>query len=303
MRNMKKAAIIIVLVVLFTLLLALLLMKDNNSSENKNLSQNEGVKSISQQLKENNNEVINKELENKSVTIAIYGSDARSTEVSRSDIIMLIRFNPITKQAYLVSVPRDSRVEIPARGMDKINHAYAFGGAKLLTQTLDNLFKEKIDYYMVFRFDDFESIIDKLGGVKVNAKKDYGYDSDEPDVPKGVSILNGKQALFYVRFRYDQEGDFGRIRRQQEVIESIYQNLYERKNTDLEKTITQIYFNNLETNMDLPVLIDFYRILDKSSQINFETYMLETTDQYIDNIYYGIVNKESLDSIRKCLTQ
>lgn len=297
-----KRKIVIVSALVLSLLLCSILIFANNLFEKRTSIDYEQSLSIKQQLQENNQEIIRKEqFKKKPVIIAVYGSDTISTEIARSDVIMLIKYNPLINKADMISIPRDSRVEIPENGMDKINHAYAFGGAKLLNQTLDKLFDTKIDYYLIFKFKDFEDIVNKFGGVKVNAKKNYGYDPDKPMILKGESILTGKQALFYVRYRHDEEGDFGRIKRQQEVIQSLYQKLY-RGGFEKQKT-TEIYLQDLETDIDISTFLEYTKMVEKSTHIKFENYILETSDAYINGKYYGIVNRNSLEVIKKRLNQ
>lgn len=258
--------------------------------------------SISEQIQENNQDVINVEL--RPTIIAIYGSDARSTEASRSDIIMLLKYDPKSNTINLISIPRDSRVDIPGRGMDKINHAFAYGGEELLTQTIENLLGTEIDNYFVFKFDDFEAIIDALGGVGVNSPEDITL--GDSFIPEGYSLLNGADALTYVRYRYDAEGDFGRIKRQQEVIQSIFSKLntyYENDLTDLDEKITDIYNQYVETDIDLQSLLSYSQLFNAASEITFENYMLENEGAMINGIYYGIIVEASLEEIREVLNQ
>ncbi len=314
MLNKKKAGIISIIIAILLLIFAgLAYVISNPSLDNEKVTKIDGSQgpSIAEQMQNNNQEIIGiteeklsneiLQLKNKPIVVAIYGSDARGSETSRSDVIMIAKYTPMTNDCVLISVPRDTRVDIPGEKVDKINHAYAFGGAKLLTQTLDNLFNTKIDYYLIFSFEDFKTIVDKLGGVKVDSKKDYGY--DETIVPKGASILTGEQALFYVRYRHDNEGDFGRIQRQQEVIMSILQKLRDTNHDDLEQHAADIYTKSLETNMDLPTLLNYYQIFKLSPQIKFDTYMLKTNGKMIDNIYYGIIDNDSLEIIKNHLNQ
>ncbi len=278
---------------------------------NKLLDNDSKDSSITKKIHDNNIEVINAEekkqvlrlssLKDRPITIGVYGADAWSFTAARSDVIMVINYNPITNRVVLVSIPRDARVNILGKGADKINHAYAYGGEKLLTYTLENLFKIKIDYYMRFNFTTFKKIIDQLGGVKVNSKKDYGY--YDVVVPKGESILTGEQALFYVRFRQDSEGDFGRIKRQQEVINSLFKLLYSTDNEVMVKLLDNIYSKDLSTskNINFLVLKDYYDLFKESSKVTFDDLMLKTNGKVIDGIYYGLVDDSSLKSIKKKL--
>lgn len=319
MSNKNKAVIISAIVVVLLLIsVAIINLISNHSaldqtsyeSEDQLLHSTQKAQDDSQELikqfQKNNQQVIQQELmqlKSKPFTIAIYGSDARASEVSRSDVIMLVHYNPKLNDIAIISIPRDTRVNIPGKKVDKINHAYAFGGEELITKTLEELFDTKIDYYLVFKFTDFQAIIDKLGGVEVEAKKDYTYDPDEPVVPKGISVLTGEQALFYVRFRYDSEGDFGRIRRQQQVFRSLVQKFHDGEYNDWKQTIIQIYTEDLETNIDLNTVLNYSKLINISPEIKFENYMLETTGDKIDGIYYGIINEDSLENIKNRLNQ
>ncbi len=313
MLNRKKVVVVGIATTILLVLFAGLAYSINHSlQDNKIATTNQRQdSSITKQLQDNNQEIIKitdeklteelLELKSKPITVAIFGSDARSTEAARSDVIMLMKYYPMTNDAVLISVPRDARVTIPGTKVDKINHAYAYGGAKLLTQTLEKLFKTKIDYYLEFKFSDFKAIIDTLGGVEVNSDKDYGY--NETAVPKGISILTGEQALFYVRFRHDANGDFGRIKRQQEVVASILQKSFQDNPNQSERLLTEIYSNYLKSNLVLPSVLKYHKILDANKPMKLNSYTLKTNGQMIDNIYYGIIDAASLETLQKRLTQ
>jgi LCP family protein required for cell wall assembly len=131
----------------------------------------------------------------------------------------------------LLSLARDTWAQIPGHGYDKINHAYAFGGEQLAIQTVQRLLGVPIDHYMTVNFKGFAKIVDALGGVDINAEKrmlytDPTYDPDWPDglvidIQEGQQHMDGVTALKYARYRADDEGDTGRMRRQQQVAKAI----------------------------------------------------------------------------------
>jgi len=256
--------------------------------------------SVLDKLEKNNKEILER-LSQKNVTFMILGTDERASETSRSDIIMLAKYYPVKNQAILISVPRDTRVEIPGKKMDKINHAHAFGGAELSKSTLENLFDIKVDYYLKFSFEDFKGFIDDVEGVSVNSKKDYGY-NNEVQVAKGNQLLLGEDALFYVRFRYDEEGDFGRIKRQQEVIESLSHSLRKKDQEALIKIINDNY-ENIETNMNISDMIDYTVFFENKEQVDIQSRTLKTSSKIIDKIYYGIYDNNDLEEIKSLLNQ
>jgi LCP family protein required for cell wall assembly len=118
---------------------------------------------------------------------------------------------------------RDTLVTIPGYGENKINAAYAFGGADLVRQTLAKNFGLETNYYAKVDFRSFEKVIDTLfpSGVAINAEKDMSKNL-EVAIKQGQQQMNGLELLQYARFRMDEEGDFGRVRRQQQVMDAIF---------------------------------------------------------------------------------
>jgi LCP family protein required for cell wall assembly len=139
----------------------------------------------------------------------------------RTDTIMLVYLPPGGKSA-LISIPRDSYVDIPGHGKNKINAAYAFGGPELMVQTIEQNTKLRVDGYMEIGFGGFVNIIDALGGIRMclpNAIKDR---DSHLDLPKGCQTLRGVAALGYVRMRKaDPHGDLGRVERQREMLAAV----------------------------------------------------------------------------------
>jgi LCP family protein required for cell wall assembly len=134
---------------------------------------------------------------------------------------MLVYVPPGGKSA-LISVPRDSYVDIPRHGKNKINAAYAFGGPELLVQTVEQNTGLRLDGYMEIGFGGFVNIIDALDGIRMclpNAIKDQ---DSHLDLRKGCQTLSGTEALGYVRMRKaDPRGDLGRVERQREMLAAV----------------------------------------------------------------------------------
>ena len=139
---------------------------------------------------------------------------------TRSDAIMLIRFNPTQHRASVVSIPRDSWVPIPGKGTMKINAAYALGGPSLLIATVEKLTAIRVDHFMVVDFAGFKSIVDAVRGVDVQVAATT--DVSGVTFHKGLNHLNGDEALAYVRQRHGLPGsDFDRVRRQQNFLRAV----------------------------------------------------------------------------------
>lgn len=157
--------------------------------------------------------------------ILLMGVDVASNESNpfkgnRSDTMLLISIAPYGKNINVISIPRDSKVYIPGKNKaDKINHAFAFGGAKLAVKTVEESFGVKINNYLAISNAGVIKMIDTLGGLPIYIEKNMKYDDYSANLhinlKQGEHILTGKQTEGYLRFRHDSFGDIGRIRRQQ----------------------------------------------------------------------------------------
>jgi len=164
-------------------------------------------------------------------TFLVLGVEAWEGEYGRSDTIIVAAFDPRDRRLALLSIPRDLMVEIPGHGYDKINHAHSFGGPDLAVATVERLLDLKLDHWVSFSLEGFMKTIDALGGIELNpTKRLYHVDPQDTrfgpegfviDIRPGPQVMDGRTALEYARFRADEEGDLGRMRRQQEVIRAV----------------------------------------------------------------------------------
>jgi LCP family protein required for cell wall assembly len=142
----------------------------------------------------------------------------------RADAVAYATIDIDNKIVRLMSIPRDTRVQLPKRGWDKIAHAYAYGGTDLLRETVVNYLGRPINYYVLVNYDTFPSIVDLIGGVEIDVSRRMVYNDYAGklfiNIPKGLQVLDGKNALHYVRFRHDALGDIGRVKRQQDFIKA-----------------------------------------------------------------------------------
>jgi LCP family protein required for cell wall assembly len=136
----------------------------------------------------------------------------------RTDTMMLLHIPRGGGSPTLVSLPRDSYVPIPGRGRNKLNAAYAFGGPKLLAQTVEQVTGIRIDHYMEIGFDGFASVVDAVGGVRICVKEPMNDPKAALRLKAGCQVLNSRQALGYVRTRASARGDLDRVQRQREFL-------------------------------------------------------------------------------------
>ncbi|HHX76992.1 MAG TPA: LCP family protein [Firmicutes bacterium] len=184
--------------------------------------------------------------------ILLLGIDARTpNERSRTDTIMLLSLDEATRDVSLLSIPRDSRVNIPGRGLDKINHAHAFGGVALTVETVEAFLGVPVHYYARINFEGFAEIIDILGGVTIEVENIVA--ANTPELKAGKQRLNGEQALAYVRNRSDS--DIGRAKRQQKLIKTVAKESYQLSTILKVPQLLENLGNNLRTNMPLTDMV------------------------------------------------
>ncbi|MDD5457005.1 MAG: LCP family protein [Candidatus Margulisbacteria bacterium] len=148
---------------------------------------------------------------------------------SRSDSIMVVNINKSKKRVGVLSIPRDTYIEIPNHGYTKINHAYAFGGIDLVKSTVSRFLQIPIDYYLVLDMAGVKNMVDQIGGVEMDIKYRMYYVDKAGDLyidfQPGKQQLNGQKAMSYLRYRHDHGGDIGRISRQQSFVKAVVQKM------------------------------------------------------------------------------
>ena len=162
----------------------------------------------------------------KPIFILALGSDARpGTPIDHglSDSIHIIAINPDKERVSILGFPRDSYVPIPGHGRNKLNAAYAFGGAPLLARTVETVTGLRIDHYAEVGFGGFVGMTDAVGGVQLCPTRNINDHKSGLHVKKGCQEMDGATALAYVRARYfDPQGDLGRVKRQQEFLGAVF---------------------------------------------------------------------------------
>ena len=179
--------------------------------------------------------------ENKPMTILLMGVDTGSGSredpwAGNSDTMILVTVNPQTKETTMTSLERDILTNITSDGetvQAKLNSAYAQGGAKLAIKTIQDLLNIHIDRYVMINMKGLVQLVDKVGGITVKNPFDFdiSIEENEPEytakIAPGRQEINGDQALVYSRMRYqDPEGDYGRQKRQREVIKKIVEKVF-----------------------------------------------------------------------------
>ncbi|WP_188207573.1 LCP family glycopolymer transferase [Alkalibacillus aidingensis] len=224
------------------------------------------------------------------INVLLLGVDERAGDRGRSDTMVFGSLNPNTNKMLMFSIPRDTYVEIPGRGMDKINHAYAFGGSELSVQTVENLFDTTIHFYAKVNMEGLQDGVDALGGVTVY--NDEAFSSGGYNFHQGELHLNGEEALAYSRMRKeDPRGDIGRGNRQQQMIDAmIEQGMTFESFSRVENILTAVG-DNVETNMQMEEMRQMFRNYrgTRDETIREE---ISGTGQMMGNVWYYIVSED-----------
>ena len=238
------------------------------------------------------------------VNILIIGCDEIENQ-GRADTIVFLSISPKTKDVLILSIPRDTRVEIPERGMDKINHAYAFGGERLISKTVSSFLDVPIHFYAVVDFIGFVYIIDELGGVEIDVEKEMHYVDKaggvEINLCPGKQILDGGKALQYIRFRYDKLGDLGRIKRQQKLALAVIKKMINFDSITKIPQISEGMKEYMETNIEAQDAIALANLFRGVNQEKFRVETVQSKPVYIEGISYLEPNVEEVQQRVKSL--
>lgn len=177
-----------------------------------------------------------------------------------SDVMMLLRFDPETKKINILSIPRDTRVEMDGYGQVKINATNTNGGPAGSARAVSNLLGGvQIDRYLRVNVGGVQKLVDALGGVTVYVPKDMKYQDDSQhlyiNLKKGRQHLNGEQTLQLLRFRHDKDGDIGRIERQQMVMRALMEQSLNPTTVTRFPQILNVIQSNLDTNLSVEELV------------------------------------------------
>ncbi|CAH2716880.1 Polyisoprenyl-teichoic acid--peptidoglycan teichoic acid transferase TagT [Neobacillus rhizosphaerae] len=246
------------------------------------------------------------------ISILLIGVDASKSrekqygDAVRSDALLVATLNKKEKSVKLLSIPRDSYVHIPEKDIyTKINHAHAYGGAKLSIETVQELLDIPIDYYVKVNFYAFIDVVNALGGIDVDvpyaiSEKDSEDHHNAIRLKPGFQTLKGEQALALARTRH-QDTDVMRGMRQQEIIKAIFKKAMSVQSFSKHANMIDAVGDNMETNMsfnDMKSLIDYGLA---GSGLTIDTLNLKGEDTYINKIYYYKLDKQNLEETQSIL--
>jgi len=234
-------------------------------------------------------------------TMLVMGVDARpgaAIDIGvRPDVMMLIRFDPNTHSCRMLSIPRDTRVELPGYGQTKINHALMVGGIPYQLMVVEDFIQQPIDHYVLIDFQAFEQAVDIVGGVNVVIDQDLEKDG-EIRYTAGSREMNGEEALAYARFRDPStEGDAGRVQRQWSILGALANAAQGRDLISDVNTIVPTVEEHIRTDLSLTEMSSMTREYgDRCLEVNREDIaMMDGTrvrfnDPILEQrLYYNVV--------------
>ena len=234
--------------------------------------------------------------DNDSFSVLLLGIDngayGRGTEVGRSDTMLVVTVNEKLGKTTIVSIPRDSYTEIIGYGTnDKINHAYAFGQEKMSINSVQNMLNVPIDYYVTVDMGGLMGLVDAVGGLDITPILTFTYEGES--FTEGVDRhVDGEAALRYARMRYDDpEGDMGRQKRQQYVIQKLVEKLLNITSVTRYEEILKTLENSVRTNFTLDKLLSIKNNYPKALK-NFESDKISGSGTMIGGIYYFVVPED-----------
>ncbi|MED4018985.1 LCP family protein [Sutcliffiella cohnii] len=226
-------------------------------------------------------------------SVLIMGIDKESggTDRGRTDSLMVVTVNPADDSMKMMSIPRDTRVELVGRGtLDKINHAHAFGGVEMSIPTVEKFLDIPIDFYVKMNMEGFKDIVNAVGGVEVN--NSFAFTQDKFTFQEGRISLNGDEALAFSRMRkQDPRGDFGRTDRQKQVVQGVINKGASVTGIANVNSLLGAIGHNVNTNLARQDMMLIQRNYLEARH-NVDTLQLSGSGSTINGVYYFVVPED-----------
>lgn len=230
----------------------------------------------------------------------------------RADTIIVMTSDPKTNEVNMVTIPRDTRVNIENMaefsGINKINSAYAlgsvtgYGDVKLQVETVEQLLDVPIDYYVAIDFDGFRDIVDALGGITIDVKEafweDNFYNNKKIEFEQGEQHLSGEEALAFVRMRKRAaNASYSRDERQRQFIKATIDQALSAGTLFKVGKISNILGGNIKTDLFANEIFELQKKVSKSDGVAIQSIEIEGEDRYVGKSSYFIPEEESLKKV------
>lgn len=244
---------------------------------------------------------------NNPFSVLLFGVDARGAERGRTDMIMYTVVRPKDGDMLMISIPRDAYVEIVGKNSyDKINHAYAFGGAGMAMDTVEKFLDAPIMHYAAINFQGFISVVDAMGGISLPITKNI--ENKDPDheyffIKGGQSSYNGQDALNYMRYREDSGGDVSRTGRHQQFINALINKATGMKQWSKIPDMLEIMGDNFSTDLPPSEIIELSKNILQAKTRNTYTFSLTGEGRRLKEggPWYYFIKDEDLKAAREMI--
>lgn len=225
-------------------------------------------------------------------TILVLGLDKTTADTNRTDTIMLVNIDAEKRKAKILSIPRDTRVKIKHH-YEKINSAYVYGGVRLTKEVVNDFIGIDIDRYLVVNFQSLIDIVDALDGIEVDVPIRMYKPLEDIDLHPGKQVLDGRGALAYSRFRDTSEGDIGRVKNQQEVINLIGEKATSIGGLQKMPTLINILMENVETDIPKRELGALAKLSPDIMENKISSLILPGESKKVDGLWYYIADENN----------
>ncbi|WP_027965366.1 LCP family protein [Halalkalibacillus halophilus] len=254
-------------------------------------------------VSEKRDQEVDPEVDNISVLfVGIDDATSRTDEANLADALILATFNKDDNSINMVSIPRDSYVDVPYQlEKDKINHTHAYDGLDGTVTAVEDLLDIPVDYYVRLDFQAFVEVVDAIDGIPF----DVPYDLEESNsndekgeivLRQGKQILNGEEALAIARTRKN-DNDLKRGERQMEVVETILDETLSFSSITKYNSIIQSVGSNMNTNLAFNQLVDMHKYVTSKDGLNIEQHQLNGSDYMNNGVYYYQLDENSVVDI------
>lgn len=237
--------------------------------------------------------------------LGVDAQDVNKSKGTRTDTMMLTRVNFDTGEINIMSIPRDTRLLVNGK-LDKVNSAHAIGGADLTMDTISDFLALDLEYYVKVDYQIIQDVVTEIGGVTIDVPflMEYRDPTSKPPlniyIKKGIQTLDGKNAHDFLRWRHNndmtvgyREGDVGRIQAQQYFVKELIKQTLQAKNIVKIPALIKTFYNNIETNIPLGLMLKGATSASKVDVENMKTATLPGVGEYIGQISYYTYDREA----------
>ncbi len=235
--------------------------------------------------------------------MGVDAEDVNQSKGTRTDTLMLTKVNFETGRIDILSLPRDTRVDVRGRP-DKLNHAHAYGGTALTIDTVRDFLNIDLDSYVKVDYRAVTSIVDAIGGVEIDVPQRMYYTDPTAEPPlyidlyPGLQVLDGKNAHDFLRFRSGYlEGDLGRIRAQQYFLEELIKQTLQPKNLLKLPQMVKSYYDYVDTNINLSTILKGVSVAGKLDVENIHMNVITGENENIGGLDYLIYDREATEEV------